>query len=149
MKSFLWSSSCLRWFKKGSCHLLFSGQQSLFPTESSHYYLHNSQSFSLKYDTFFHFLMTFHNESCSKLDTLWVLRKEKQLTVLPGACHVHTDQWNKHINYCVIFNEKSGGSGSIPAESGNFLRGDWSWNILYGISLPFCWFKKGCCQFLT
>ena len=28
-------------------------------------------------------------------------------------------------------------AGSIPAGSGNILRGDWSWNIFYGHSLPF------------
>ena len=27
-----------------------------------------------------------------------------------------------------------------------YFHGDWSWNIFYSHSPPFCWFKKGCCQ---
>ena len=27
-----------------------------------------------------------------------------------------------------------------------YFRGDWSWNNFYGLSPPFRWFKKGCCQ---
>ena len=53
-----------------------------------------------------------------------------------------------------------------PPRSATFFRGDWSWNIFYGHSLPstawrlimkyflrsfspFRWFKKGSCQFLA
>ena len=27
-----------------------------------------------------------------------------------------------------------------------YFRGDWSWNIFYGHSRPFCWFTKAWCQ---
>ena len=38
-------------------------------------------------------------------------------------------------------------AGSTPAEVDN-IRGEWSWNIVYGYS-PFRWFKTGNCQFLA
>ena len=40
-------------------------------------------------------------------------------------------------------------TGSIPAGSATFFRGDWSWNIFLAVILSLPLIKKGSCQFLV